>query len=495
MKKKLEAIFTKSNDFYCPGSTTCFILRLTISDGRVIVEDIGTSRGWWPISGARGVRADRTDTPIDDLPAIPHPEWDLVVAFSQGTSAALLLIHTNRIITKKLILISPFLLDEERYHISLSQNPLHIPTLVIYGETDTLTTPEICQSVIVYSTDIKVFPHKNGHVIPTNGPSKQEMKRFSEKGNEASLPPQRKTKRGNWITYSTEVGTGYRSIDQFLEEHPWICIWGDLSSDRRSTTGIPVDYRKIWLDIPSEEKTEETLHRLAVQWNVLSGKWLVVVPTSEVDAVWDKVARGHVAHKLDSSVIRVSTVEKNRGTQCICIYTSDYRDVKAVERLRGQLTGLLGSVKMNFKPEVYSKVGLYADNEYSRTYHHIRIDPGCSASTFQSQEPQFRLMQPLKRQQRKSYHNESRFLSPWPVVVLCETSPLLGVMIKCTATFSLLDEEGTRLAEEEQAMLYGPRGKQSSMMFPHYRTIPLSLKFSGFLPQRNLSSLVTHPIQ
>ncbi|PRP81047.1 hypothetical protein PROFUN_11125 [Planoprotostelium fungivorum] len=90
----------------------------------------------------------------------------------------------------------------------------------------------------------------------------------------------------------------------------------------------------------------------------------------------------------------------------------------------------------------------------------------------------FKLLQPLKIKQRKSYEGDSRFLLPKPVIVLDRSSPLTEDLVRCTVTVKLLDETGTVLDSDEQKHLVSPNGEEVVLYIPHCRTPPISLKLS-----------------
>ncbi|PRP85533.1 E3 ubiquitin-protein ligase HERC2-like [Planoprotostelium fungivorum] len=90
----------------------------------------------------------------------------------------------------------------------------------------------------------------------------------------------------------------------------------------------------------------------------------------------------------------------------------------------------------------------------------------------------FRLVQQLKKRQRKSYDRESRFLSPRPVVCLSQSHPLAKSIKNCLVTVQLADEHGNVLPESEQKHLLGPHGKSTVLTLPYLQTSAFALKLS-----------------
>ncbi|PRP87188.1 hypothetical protein PROFUN_01450 [Planoprotostelium fungivorum] len=111
-----------------------------------------------------------------------------------------------------------------------------------------------------------------------------------------------------------------------------------------------------------------------------------------------------------------------------------------------------------------------------------------ASTAFEYQESLgFCLLEPLKSKQRKSYENESRFLSPRPVIVIDSSSPLYSNLKRCTVTVKLLTGDGTPLDPIDQGRLMAPQGKQTVLSIAHSRTPPMAVKISGKLEMRTLS--------
>ncbi|PRP84824.1 hypothetical protein PROFUN_07478 [Planoprotostelium fungivorum] len=94
----------------------------------------------------------------------------------------------------------------------------------------------------------------------------------------------------------------------------------------------------------------------------------------------------------------------------------------------------------------------------------------------------FRLMEPLRGRQRKSYDRETRFISPRPVVILSQDSELVGRIQNCVINVQLCDGEGSPLSQEH---ISGPHGVEAVLSLTYFRTPPLALKISHLLEDQS----------
>jgi hypothetical protein len=152
--KKLEKLFGKSHEFVCP-------------DGPFEVpEGNGEKRGWWFLAGTSSLR---TPQNFDYRPdSVPAGHYDIVVAFSQGTIMATLLLSEGVITASKVVLMSPFEIMDKSWADRVAQSPIKLAPIVVIGEKDPLATADESLLIIKYYEGHKIYMHKYGHVIPTN---------------------------------------------------------------------------------------------------------------------------------------------------------------------------------------------------------------------------------------------------------------------------------------------------------------------------------------
>jgi hypothetical protein len=100
------------------------------------------------------------------------------------------------------------------------------------------------------------------------------------------------------------------------------------------------------------------------------GKWLIFVPLSLVDAVWEKIRRTTEEGKLGGSA-KVATARPNPNatnpnTKVICVYTHDWIDESDVKRIREELRQLGVTSKIPYKADQETYSGMYANRGNKR---------------------------------------------------------------------------------------------------------------------------------
>jgi hypothetical protein len=116
---------------------------------------------------------------------------------------------------------------------------------------------------------------------------------------------------------------------------------------------------------------------IAKQRGCTSGKWMLQLSYGDGDAIWRKIATATVEGRLGCSA-KISPaggstkhITSDELLLC-CIYSSDFTDKPAVKRLLHSLeTELEGmgsggadiEVKWGFKPDVYTELGIYSNND------------------------------------------------------------------------------------------------------------------------------------
>ena len=96
------------------------------------------------------------------------------------------------------------------------------------------------------------------------------------------------------------------------------------------------------------------------------GKWLIFVPSSEIDKVWQEIKLAVEAGKLGDNA-KVSTAKPNPNSadptkHVICVYTYDATDIDDVMRIRQQLRKLGIVLKIPYKTDNATISGRYEKN-------------------------------------------------------------------------------------------------------------------------------------
>ena len=101
------------------------------------------------------------------------------------------------------------------------------------------------------------------------------------------------------------------------------------------------------------------IHKLAVEFNILSGKWLVLATPDSVDKLWERIVKTTLAGALGDRA-RVSTgyLPAAFPKHVIWIYNTDYRSEAEVMGIRTALWQLGVTKGISYKPEICSLLGI-----------------------------------------------------------------------------------------------------------------------------------------
>ncbi|KAK3320079.1 hypothetical protein B0T19DRAFT_280299 [Cercophora scortea] len=117
------------------------------------------------------------------------------------------------------------------------------------------------------------------------------------------------------------------------------------------------------------EDTVQSLHDLAVECNLLSGKWMLFPQPGDVDAVWARVARATANNELGQMAKVATRTANSAEPRLICVYTKDYRDKEDVARVLRRLRelGLVrdGEKRIYYKTDGWTNLGIYGGNDWN----------------------------------------------------------------------------------------------------------------------------------
>ena len=106
-----------------------------------------------------------------------------------------------------------------------------------------------------------------------------------------------------------------------------------------------------------------------------TGKWLLFVPVSEVDEVWDRIRQATesgllgVASKV--STARPNPNARDASKKVVCVYTYDHEDEVDVMRVREELRRLGFKDKIPYKTDeatIFGKYQVRGDKRISKYY-------------------------------------------------------------------------------------------------------------------------------
>jgi predicted esterase len=94
-----------------------------------------------------------------------------IIGFSQGAAFANIIAHQFEV--PRVIFCSGFLVQHPQSASQISTNSLHI-----YGEEDSLITPDLSEQLSEIYTNKQILTHEKGHIFPSNGVSRKVILQF-----------------------------------------------------------------------------------------------------------------------------------------------------------------------------------------------------------------------------------------------------------------------------------------------------------------------------
>jgi hypothetical protein len=143
----------------------------------------------------------------------------------------------------------------------------------------------------------------------------------------------------------------------------WICIRNSRLKNADSETIDEHGLEQAWDSVcTSRQPTTADLDELARRFSMLTGKWMVFAPPSQIDTLWSRIASATHAGTLGISA-KVSPREDS-DSHLICIYTRDYTDKGDVDKVRGGLQRLGMKGPIGYKPDIYTHCRVYRENPW-----------------------------------------------------------------------------------------------------------------------------------
>lgn len=190
-----------------------------------------------------------------------------------------------------------------------------------------------------------------------------------------------------WAVFPSREAGSARSLDEFLARFPpsstpaTRVAWIAVDNPRRDPENLELaadeeDLQSAWEQFVTQaaatamQISPQHLDRLAREYGVLTGKWMVFCDRSQVDRVWASIARATFAGALGDAIsAKVSPAKAATGNlyhdkHVVCVYVEDYTDQGSVERLQRELRQLQVPGTLSFKPDSYTHCGIYAGNPW-----------------------------------------------------------------------------------------------------------------------------------
>lgn len=158
----------------------------------------------------------------------------------------------------------------------------------------------------------------------------------------------------------------------------WIAVY---SADYCPSTGDVTGLQESWELLLSSGRpvTFNTIKELALNHNVLSGKWLMHLDTGfKVDYAWECIARAVLNGKISSA--KVSPRAPGPDTNhVICVYNDNFTEEEQVMQLDAAIRAAGVKCLLSYKPDVYTYLGVYRNNRWKLcpTIYESKFDLEC----------------------------------------------------------------------------------------------------------------------
>ncbi|XP_072526316.1 UPF0696 protein C11orf68 homolog [Salminus brasiliensis] len=158
----------------------------------------------------------------------------------------------------------------------------------------------------------------------------------------------------------------------------WIAVLGpDHGPGHSDVTGLQESWEKLLAS--GRPVTFQTIKELALNHNVLSGKWLMHLDTGfKVDRAWECVAKATLDGKISSA--KVSPRDPSSDTKhVICVYNNNFADEEQVMQLDAAIRAAGVKCPLSYKPDVYTYLGIYRNNKWKLcpTIYESKFDLEC----------------------------------------------------------------------------------------------------------------------
>ena len=115
--------------------------------------------------------------------------------------------------------------------------------------------------------------------------------------------------------------------------------------------------------------SEESLDWGAQNYEIMSGKWLIFRQRDQIDDIWTMIEKETRKEELGIAS-KVSTLLQGKVRHVICVYTNNYLDKGDVFRVRENLRELGIDESLYYKPDIYTKLGIYSGTTKLRPWRY-----------------------------------------------------------------------------------------------------------------------------
>ncbi|XP_051990615.1 UPF0696 protein C11orf68 homolog [Xyrauchen texanus] len=143
----------------------------------------------------------------------------------------------------------------------------------------------------------------------------------------------------------------------------WVAIHGPNYSNVSGDVKGLQDSWETLLD-SGRSITFHTIKELALNHNVLYGKWLMHLDTGfKVDHAWECIAKAILDGKISSAKVSPRN-PKSDTKHVICVYNPNFTNEEEVIQLDAEIRASGVKCVLHYKPDVYSYLGIYRNNRW-----------------------------------------------------------------------------------------------------------------------------------
>jgi len=169
-----------------------------------------------------------------------------------------------------------------------------------------------------------------------------------------------------------------QSLQQFLQTWPpsstsesrvsWIYVqnaaaWDAWDASAKGSSDLLVAAWNSLCVSKNNSVSSSDLDALAVEFNIVCGKWLIFSTPATVDSDWAKVAEGVTSGLLGIGA-KVSPQIPDHYNHVICVYTKNYLDVDDVKRVREGLRSVGFTKMLKYKADAFTCCDVYTNNKW-----------------------------------------------------------------------------------------------------------------------------------
>lgn len=148
------------------------------------------------------------------------------------------------------------------------------------------------------------------------------------------------------------------------QDYSWIQVTvPNYKFPKEDPNGATNEWNKSLKNLDKSKINSTLVNKIAKNNNLLVGKWMLFLTPQTVDKSWGIIAKSILNGNLSAISAKVSPSSRMH-THLICVYTSDFTNVKDVMKIRQELEDLGFDSKLNYKADIYTHLGLNSNNKW-----------------------------------------------------------------------------------------------------------------------------------